>query len=125
MFAGFIAIGVVYNAARISLSERARELASLRVLGFSRGEVAYILLGELALLTVVALPIGCLFGFGLAQLIGKLGMETELFRVPVIIAPSTYGLAMLVVLVAAAVSGLIVGRRVATLDLISVLKTRD
>lgn len=125
VFAGFIAIGVVYNAARISLSERARELASLRVLGFSRGEVAYILLGELALLTVLALLPGCLFGFGLAHLIGELGLETELFRVPVIIAPSTYGLAIIVVLTASFVSSLIVGRRVARLDLISVLKTRD
>lgn len=125
VFAGFIAIGVVYNAARISLAERARELASLRVLGFSRGEVAYILLGELALLTVLALLPGCLFGFGLAHLIGELGLETELFRVPIIIAPSTYGFAVIVVLVASFVSSLIVGRRVARLDLISVLKTRD
>ncbi|CDO59038.1 ABC-type antimicrobial peptide transport system,permease component [Candidatus Phaeomarinobacter ectocarpi] len=125
VFAGFIAIGVVYNAARISLAERARELASLRVLGFSRAEVAYILLGELALLTVLALLPGCLFGFGLAHLIGTLGMETELFRVPVIIAPSTYGFSILVVLAASFVSSLIVGRRVARLDLISVLKTRD
>ena len=125
VFAGFIAIGVVYNAARISLAERARELASLRVLGFSRGEVAYILLGELALLTVLALLPGCLFGFGLAHLIGELGLETELFRVPIIIAPSTYGFAVIVVLAASFVSSLIVGRRVARLDLISVLKTRD
>ncbi len=125
IFAGLIAIGVVYNAARISLAERARELASLRVLGFSRGEVAYILLGELALLTVLALLPGCLFGYGLAHLIGRLGLETELFRLPVIIAPSTYGLAMVTVLVASLISSLIVGRRVANLDLISVLKTRD
>ncbi len=125
IFAGLIAIGVVYNAARISLSERARELASLRVLGFSQGEVAYILLGELALLTVVALVPGCVFGFGLAHLIGTLGMETELFRVPVIIAPSTYGLAVVVVLAASFVSSVVVGWRVARLDLIAVLKTRD
>jgi putative ABC transport system permease protein len=125
IFAGLIAIGVVYNAARISLSERARELASLRVLGFSRGEVAYILLGELALLTVVALLPGCVFGYGLAQLIGKLGLETELFRIPIIISPSTYGQAVLVVLTASAASSIVVGLRVAKLDLISVLKTRD
>lgn len=125
VFACLIAIGVVYNAARISLAERARELASLRVLGFSRGEVAYILLGELALLTLVALLPGCLFGLGLAHLVGKLGLETELFRIPVIIAPSTYGFAVSVVLAATVASGLIVGRRVARLDLISVLKTRE
>lgn len=125
VFAALIAIGVVYNAARISLAERARELASLRVLGFSRGEVAYILLGELALLTMLALLPGCLFGFGLAHLVGELGLETELYRIPIIIAPSTYGTAILVVLAASFVSSLIVGRRVARLDLISVLKTRD
>lgn len=125
LFAGFIAVGVVYNAARISLSERARELASLRVLGFTRGEVAYILLGELALLTVVAIGPGCLIGYGLAQLIGALGLETDLYQIPVIIDPSTYGLAIAVVVSAAMASAAIVGRRVARLDLVSVLKTRD
>lgn len=125
VFAGLIAIGVVYNAARISLAERARELASLRVLGFTRGEVAYILLGELALLTVAALLPGCLIGYGLARLIGELGLQTELFQIPVIVNPSTYGLAIAIVVAAAAASSLLVGRRVANLDLISVLKTRD
>ena len=48
LLGGSIAFGVIYNNMRIALSERNRELASLRVLGFHRGEVAYILLGELA-----------------------------------------------------------------------------
>ncbi len=124
LFAGVIAVGVVYNAARISLSERARELASLRVLGFTRGEVAYILLGELALLTFAALLPGCLMGYGLAQLIGY-GLQTELYRIPVIINPPTYGQAVLIVAAASVASGLAVGRRVARLDLVSVLKTRE
>lgn len=124
LFAGVIAVGVVYNAARISLSERARELASLRVLGFTRGEVAYILLGELALLTFAALLPGCLMGYGLAQLIGY-GLQTELYRIPVIINPPTYGQAVLIVVAASVASGLVVGRRVARLDLVSVLKTRE
>ena len=69
IFAGVIACGVVYNAARVSLSERSRELASLRVLGFTRAEISLILLGELALLTLAALPVGAILGYGLSVLI--------------------------------------------------------
>ncbi len=119
-----IAFGVIYNAARISLSERGRELASLRVLGFTGGEVTYILLGELALLVLAALPIGCALGYGLAWLMAS-AMETKLFRVPFIILPATYGIAMGIVLISAAASALVVGRRISRLDLIAVLKTRE
>ena len=119
-----IVFGVVYNAARISLSERARELASLRVMGFTRGEAGYILLGELALLIVAALPVGCVLGYGLAKLMSA-AMETKLFRVPFIVAPDTYGIAMGIALLAAGASALLVGRRINRLDLISVLKTRE
>jgi putative ABC transport system permease protein len=124
MFAGLIAFGVVYNSARISLSERGRELASLRVMGFTRFEVSYILLGELAVLTVLALPLGCAIGYGLAALMVK-SFDTELYRLPLVIWPSTYGYAMLVVVVAALVSDLLVRRRIDNLDLVSVLKTRE
>ncbi|SDK12898.1 ABC transporter permease [Microbulbifer yueqingensis] len=124
LFAGLIAVGVVYNNARISLSERARELASLRVLGLTRGEISYILLGELALLTLLALPLGALLGYLLAATL-VLSFDTELFRIPLVIAPSTYGYAALVVLLAALGSGLLVRRRIDRLDLIAVLKTRE
>lgn len=123
-FASLIAIGVVYNSARISLSERARELASMRVLGFYRGEVAVLLLGELAVFTFVAIPVGCVLGYLLAA-----GMVSEfasdLFRLPLIVEPSTYAYAAIVVIVSALLSGALVARRVAKLDLIAVLKTRD
>lgn len=122
--AGLIALGVIYNSARVALSERGRELASLRVLGFTEGEVAYILLGELALLTALALPVGCIVGYGLSALIASL-LKTELYRIPLVIEPSTYGYAVLVVVAAAAVSALAVGRRIFRLDLIAVLKTRE
>ncbi|WP_295797554.1 FtsX-like permease family protein [uncultured Microbulbifer sp.] len=124
IFAGLIALGVVYNSARISLSERGRELASLRVLGLTRGEVSYILLGELALLTLIALPIGALLGYLLAWTLVQ-SFNTELFRIPLIISPSTYGYAALVVVLSALASGLLVNRRVQKLDLIAVLKTRE
>ena len=124
MFGGLIAFGVLYNSARITLSERGRELASLRVLGFTRGEVAYILLGELAVLTALALPLGCLLGYGLASVITA-GLDSDLFRVPLVIEDSTYGVAVLVVVAAAVVSGAAVGWRVSRLDLIAVLKTRE
>ncbi|WP_448192766.1 ABC transporter permease [Azospirillum sp. sgz301742] len=123
-FGGLIAFGVLYNSARITLSERGRELASLRVLGFTRGEVAYILLGELAVLTVLALPLGCALGYGLAAVIAA-GLDSDLFRVPLVIEDRTYGIAVLVVLLSAAVSGAAVGWRVARLNLIAVLKTRE
>ena len=123
-FASVLTFGVVYNSARISLSERGRELASLRVLGFTRFEISYILLGELAALTVLALPLGCAFGYGLCWFM-SVAMETELYRIPLYIERSTFGFAMAVVLIAVAVSGLFVRRRIDRLDLIAVLKTRE
>ncbi|MEM7022984.1 MAG: ABC transporter permease [Pseudomonadota bacterium] len=124
VFGGLLAFGVVYNSARIALSERARELASLRVLGFTRREVSYILLGELLLLTLVALPTGCILGYLLAAGLSA-AMETELYRVPFVIEPATYGIGVLVVVVAAMASSIIVRRQINRLDLIEVLKTRE
>jgi putative ABC transport system permease protein len=124
IFACALAFGVTYNAARIALSERGRELATLRVLGFTRTEISYILLGEVALLTFFALPFGCAVGFGLASLIVH-AFETELYRVPLVILPETYGWAMVIGLAATAVSAFLVRRRVDRLDLIAVLKTRE
>jgi putative ABC transport system permease protein len=119
-----IAFGVVYNAARISLSERGRELASLRVLGFTRSEVGYVLLGELGLLVLLALPVGCVLGRGLAWVTAH-AMETKLFRIPFVMQPSTYGIAMGIALASAAVSAAMVAWRIQRLDLIAVLKTRE
>ncbi len=123
-FACVLAFGVVYNAARIALSERGRELATLRVLGFTRWEISYFLLGEVGLLALIALPVGCLLGYGLAWEVIKT-LDSELFRVPFIIEPSTFGKAAVIALVAALVSGLVVRRRLDRLDLIAVLKTRE
>ena len=119
-----IAVGIVYNNARISLSERGNELASLRVLGFTRREVGVILLGEQAALTAVAIPLGWLLGYGICALLARL-MDTELYRIPLVVSARTYAWAALVVAVAAIVSGLLVARRLATLDLVAVLKTRE
>ncbi|MBL6953666.1 MAG: FtsX-like permease family protein [Alphaproteobacteria bacterium] len=123
-FAALIAVGVIYNSARISLSERARELASLRVLGFTRREVGTILAGELAILTFVALPLGCIAGYGLAGLLVNL-FDTKLYRLPLYIADSSYGYAVLMVIGATIGSAWLVLRRVAQLDLIAVMKTRE
>jgi putative ABC transport system permease protein len=124
LFAGVIAFGVVYNAARISLSERDRELASLRVLGLTRGEISFILLGELALLTLIAIPIGFLLGSlasaGLVQ-----AYQTDMYRFPLVLGPRTFGIAAAVVLGSALVSALIVRRKLDRLDLVGVLKTRE
>jgi len=119
-----ITFGIVYNSARIAFAERARELASLRVLGFTRAEVSYILLGELGLLTLLALGPGFLIGRVLcAWLVASL--PHELFRIPLVLEPATYSLAATVVLAAALLSSLLVRRRVDQLDLVAVLKTRE
>ncbi len=123
-FAGALGFGVVYNSARIALSERGRELATLRVLGFSRVEIAYILLGEVTLLILVALPLGCLMGLGLASVMAA-AFETELYRIPLVIEASTYGVSVLVTLAAATISAALVRRQLDRLDLIAVLKTRE
>jgi putative ABC transport system permease protein len=123
-FAGALGFGVVYNSARIALSERGRELATLRVLGFSRIEISYILLGEVGLLVFVALPLGCLMGLGLAWVMTA-AFETELYRVPLVIEPSTYGVSVLIALAATTISAALVRRRLDRLDLIAVLKTRE
>jgi putative ABC transport system permease protein len=123
-FATVIAVGVVYNNARIALAERAWELASLRVLGFSRKEVSFFLLGELALEIVLATPLGMVLGYFLAALIVQL-IKTDEFLFPFAIEAATYAFAALCVLFAGGVSALIVRRRVDRLDLVGVLKTRE
>lgn len=123
-FAAIIAFGVVYNAARVSLSERARELASLRVLGFTRAEISVILLEELAILTVAALPVGLAIGVALGRGI-MLGFSNEVYRLTFTVSPATVAWSCLTIVVAAALSGMLVRRRLDRLDLIAVLKTRE
>jgi putative ABC transport system permease protein len=123
-FAGTIAFGVVYNLARISLSEQGREMASLRVLGFTKREVSALLLTELAVIVLLAQPVGWLIGFALAILMDK-GFSTELYRVPFIVGSEVYAYSSIVVIAAAVASGLIVRRRIDRLDMIAVLKTRE
>jgi putative ABC transport system permease protein len=123
-FAATIAVGVVYNNARIQLAERAWELASLRVLGFTRGEVSVLLLGELGLEIAAAIPLGFLAGFWLAVLLLAL-MPHEMVEFPLIILPPTYLYAGAVVAAAGVLSALIVRNRIDNLDLVGVLKTRE
>lgn len=124
LLAGAIGFGVVYNSARIALSERGRELASLRVLGFTRGEIAYILLGELALLTLAAIPVGFLVGVGLVGIL-VVSFQNELYRLPLLLTPENYAMGAAVVIVSALLSGLLLWLRLGRLDLVAVLKTRE
>lgn len=119
-----IAFGVIYNSIRIAYSERSRELASLRVLGFSHAEVSYILLGELAVLTVIAIPLGFVIGRQLCSIIAT-QMASDLYRIPLIIETGSYAFSATVVLVSAILSGLVTGQRLKHLDLVAVLKTRE
>ena len=124
IFAGIIAFGVVYNAARVSLSERSRELASLRVLGFTRAEISLILMGELALVTLVALPVGALFGYSLsAAIVGMI--DSEVFRFPLYVSRHAVAMAFLGIIAATVFSGLVVRRKLDQLDLVAVLKIRE
>lgn len=124
VFAAAIAVGVVYNSARIALAERAWELASLRVLGFTRNEVSGLLLGELAIEITLAIPLGLWLGYLLSVLIVSM-MHTETVAFPVIITASTYAYAALTILAAGVASALLVRHRVDHLDLVAVLKTRE
>lgn len=119
-----VAFGVVYNSARIALSERGRDLATLRVVGFTQREVAGVLLGELTLLVLAALPMGLLFGRGLATFIIT-QLRTETVRLPLKISLFTYSLAVMVVLGAALASFAVVSRMLRKLDMIAVLKARE
>jgi putative ABC transport system permease protein len=119
-----IAFGVIYNSMRIALSERSRELASLRVLGFARGEVAYILLGELGLLTLVAIPLGMLIGYGLCGYLAY-RFDTDLYRVPLVLGIKVYAFSALVVILSSIVSALMIWRNLARLDMVAVLKTKE
>jgi putative ABC transport system permease protein len=123
-FACIIAFGVVYNSARVSLSERSRELASLRVLGFTRAEISLILLGELSLLTLVALPVGAGLGY-LFGFLMMLGFSNEIYRFSFLVSARTVAWAFLIIIAASAASGLVVRRRLDRLDLVAVLKTRE
>lgn len=124
-FAVIIALGVVYNGARIALSERSRELATLRVIGFTRREISAILLGELGVITVLALPLGMGIGWCFAYFLATFLAHEEAFRFPFVIEKSTFGLAVSVVLTASVLSSLLVRRKLDHLDLIAVLKSRE
>jgi putative ABC transport system permease protein len=123
-FAAIIAYGVVYNAARIILSERSRDLASLRVLGFSRREVSRILLGELGVIVALSLPAGLALGQLLSTVLVR-ALESELYRFPMVVTTRTRMFAVAVVVASALISALIVRRRIDRLDLVAVLKTRE
>ena len=123
-FAVIIAVGVVYNSARIALQERASELASLRVLGFTRPEVARILFSEFTVEIALGIPCGMLLARGVVATIAR-SFANESFQIPAAIEPRTYLMAAIVVIAAALASALVVRRRIDRLDLVSVLKTRD
>jgi putative ABC transport system permease protein len=119
-----IAFGVVYNSMRIALSERGRELASLRVLGFERSEVAYILLGEMGILTLAAIPLGLLFGYGLCAYMA-FEFDSDLYRVPLVLGIKVYAFAALIVILSSVVSALMIWRNLGHLDMVAVLKTKE
>jgi putative ABC transport system permease protein len=115
----------VYNNVRIALAERSRELATLRVIGFTRAEISLILLGELAIVTFVAIPAGLLIGRGLGWFLINYAYDTEMFRIPLVISRFTYTFAAAVTATAAVASGLIVRRGLDRLDLVAVLKSKE
>jgi putative ABC transport system permease protein len=123
-FASVIAAGVVYNNARVAVSVRERDLASLRVMGFTRREISAVLLGEIGVQVALSIPLGLWIGIMLSEGIAG-SVDPERYRLPVVLSPATYAYAVGVVLLASAVSALLVRRRLDNLDLIAVLKTRE
>jgi putative ABC transport system permease protein len=124
LFACLIAVGMVYNSARVALSERGHELASLRVLGFNQREISFMLLGEQGLLTLAAVPLGFLIGYGFCALLTT-AMQTELYRMPLVVNAKTFALSVLIVGLASVGTGSLLYRRLRKLDLVAVLKTRE
>jgi putative ABC transport system permease protein len=123
-FAVIVSFGVIYNGARIALSERTRDLATLRVIGFTRREVAAVLIGELAVLTLLALLPGLFIGSHLAALLVE-SASTETTRLPLVLTGRTYATAVLIVLLSSGLSFAVVSRRIRKLDLLGVLKARE
>jgi len=124
LLGGSIAFGVVYNSMRIALSEGNRELASLRVLGFHRSEIAYILLGEQAILTLLAIPIGFVIGYGLCAYLA-MNFDSDLYRIPLVLHTDVYAMAALVVIVSSILSAIMIWRNLAHLDMVAVLKAKE
>ena len=124
LLGGSIVFGVVYNGMRIALSERNRELASLRVLGFERNEVAYILLGEMAALTLLAIPLGLLIGYGLCGYLA-FQFDSDLYRIPLVLGMNVYAFAAIVVIVSSIISAIMIWRNLAHLDMVAVLKSKE
>ncbi|MCA0042608.1 ABC transporter permease [Celeribacter litoreus] len=124
IIAVLITVGLTYNSARIQLSERARELASLRILGFSNWEVSYVLIGEIMLVALLAQPIGWLIGYGIGVLMAN-SFSSDLYNIPLVLPPAAYAQASVVVLGTALASVMVVRRRIDRLDLVSVMKTRE
>lgn len=119
-----IVFGVVYNGMRITLSERNRELASLRVLGFKRSEVAYILLGEMAVLTLIAIPLGLLIGYGLCGYLA-FQFDSDLYRIPLVLGMNVYAFAAIVVIGSSIISAMMIWRNLSHLDMVAVLKSKE
>ncbi|MDZ4087394.1 MAG: ABC transporter permease [Tabrizicola sp.] len=124
VLAGIIAVGVVYNFSRIALSEQGRELASLRVLGFTNRKVSGVLFGELGIVVLLAQPLGWLIGYGIASAMAA-AFSSDLYRVPFVVQRDVYAIASLVVCAAALVSAWAIRGRINNLDMIEVLKTRE
>jgi putative ABC transport system permease protein len=124
VFAFIICFGVIYNCARITLAERSRELATMRVLGFTRRETSAVLLGELFCITLAALPVGLAVGYGLSYATTS-ALDTETHRFPLVIDRETYAFAATVVSAAAAFSAAVVRRMIDRVDLIAVLKAKE
>jgi putative ABC transport system permease protein len=124
LFAVTMAVGVVYNGARIALAQKSRELASLRVLGFTRGEISVLLLGELGVQVAAGLPLGLVFGRWMSRAVVS-STDADRIRFPIVTSDRTQALAVGVTLLAALASAAVVRRKLDSLDLVSVLKTRE
>lgn len=123
-FALAIAVAVVFNNARIAFVARARDLATLRILGFTRAEVARGLLAEQVVQLALGIPLGLPLGGWLVSLVLSLP-DVELYRLPRWVASASYATGGVAVLAAGLLCALWVALGVRRMDLVAVLKAAD
>ncbi len=124
IFAGVIAFSIIYNSTVVSLLERERELASLRVLGFTKQEVGAIVYQENFLLGGVGVLLGLPFGAWSARTLLAL-LDTDMYRMPYHAETASFMLSAGLIAAFVALANLAVRRRIHRLDMVEVLKSRE
>jgi putative ABC transport system permease protein len=123
-FAGLIAFGSILNTALVSLSERSREVGTLRVLGYTPAQITWIFSGESHLLNSVGIVLGLIAGIGLSKLVSA-AYSTELYRFPSVIYPSRLVISAILMFFFITLAQLIIYRMITRFPWLEVLKVKE